>query len=116
VVKLKRTYKAFSLVESLVGMIIILITFSIGIMIFNEVMLSSNSRQRIHADLLIQKTIDETIEKNEFIDQSIATGTYTIEKKVSPYKSEKNLSILEIKIFNADKKLVASQKKLVATL
>jgi len=114
-VKLKRKYKAFSLVESLVGMIIILITFSVGLMIFNELMLSSNNRQRIHADMLIQKTLTETIDKNEFIDQSIATETYIIEKKVSPYKSEKNISVLEIKIFNADKKLVANQKMLVAT-
>lgn len=114
-VKLKHRYKAFSLVESLVGMIIILITFSIGLMIFNEIMISSNNRQKIHADLLIQKTIDDTIEKSEFIDQSIETGTYTIDKKISPYKSEKNLSVLEIKIFNADKKLIAAQKTLVAT-
>ena|ERR1700741_1750793 len=114
-VKLKRKHKAFSLVESLVGMIIILITFSVGLMIFNEVMLSSNNRQRIHADMLIQKTLTETFDKNEFLDQSVATETYTIEKKVSLYKNEKNLSVIEIKIFNADKKLIASQKTLVAT-
>jgi type II secretory pathway pseudopilin PulG len=114
-VKLNHKYRAFSLVEAMVGMILILITFGIGMMIFDQVLSSSNNRQRLHAEIAAKKLISESIEKKDLTDKTITTETYVFERKITPYKNAKNLNMIEVKVFNSDKKLLVTQKYLAPT-
>ena len=103
-----------TLIETLVAMIIVMLAFGIGLMIYLNVIQSSGAQQKVNAQLQMNKIAIETKDKNLFTDVEDSTETMKIIKTIQPYSvgSEK-LKLLKIEAFDGSGKKIGERKELV---
>jgi len=70
--------KGSTLVETLVAMIIVMLAFGIGLMIYLNVIQSSGAQQRLNAQLQMNQISIETKDKNLFVDDEYTMETMKI--------------------------------------
>ncbi len=102
--------KATTLQETMVAMTISLITFSIGLMIFINIMRTEKSMEKLRASLLLKELILETKLNKTFINDEYEKGTFTIVKTISEIPENENLIKLTIEIHKNQKPIVNSQE------
>ncbi|PCJ87266.1 MAG: hypothetical protein COA57_04870 [Flavobacteriales bacterium] len=110
---LKQKIKATTLVETLIAMVIVMITFGLGLMIYVNVMNSGNQQLKLNAQLLMNQMAAETKTDNNFLDEEMETETLKIIKTVLPYEGSKRLNILMFEAFNKGGKKVTERKELI---
>ena len=76
--------RAATLVESLVAMVIVLMSFGIALMIYVNIADSSNSQLKLNAHLTLSEALTETIQDEAYIDEETKKGILTIVKTVQP--------------------------------
>src|ERR1044072_9975873 len=74
--------RAFSLLESVFAMIIIMVCFGIAMNIFNKVTTSSGSMNSIRARLTLQAEATRSKLNNELLDETMVRDGYTIERTI----------------------------------
>lgn len=105
---------ASTLVETLVAMIIVMLAFGIGLIIYLNVIQSSGAQQKLNAHLKMNQIAIETKNKNLFLDEEYPSETMKIVKTMVPYDaSSDNLKILKIEAFDAGGKKIGERKELV---
>lgn len=105
--------KASTLMESLVAMVLIMLTMCIGGMIYANVLSSSDNARKLNAQLLLDQVVQEMKEKEDFIDGSVEVGEIRVEKRVQLYKETDGLWQVSLKAYDAKNKLLATQIQLL---
>lgn len=108
--------KATTLIEVLVAMIIILLSFGTGMMIYNNILNSDNGYEKMKSRLILNEIAIETKKEKTFFDEIKEEETFTIHKSIEQYKDKKNLSLLHLKAFNKQGRLIAEKKELIYNL
>ena len=113
-VKLKnKKLESSTLIEVIVGLVIITITFGIVFRLFVNVNRSENIRLKCNASLLMDKIINSGKADLNYIDEDFDYGYMTIEKTVIPYNKSENLKIMHLKAFDRQKKLILEKKEII---
>jgi Tfp pilus assembly protein PilV len=110
---LNRKIQASTLVEVIVALIIILISFLLAVMVIDENAKQSNSRTLMKAEQCILQLHDKTIQEKRYIDESPVFDNIHLKKTVSDYPGTSELKILEIQAFDANNKLLLSQREII---
>lgn len=106
--------KGSTLVETLVAMIIVMLAFGIGLLIYLNVIQSSGAQQKLNAQLQMNKIAIETKDKNLFVDEEDTTGTMKIIKTIQPYSAGSDkLKLLKIEAFDGNGKKLAEREELI---
>ena len=105
--------KAATLVETIVSLIIIMIVFSIGMIIFNRVIFSGNQFQQLQIHLLMKKIAIETKTNNRYFDETFSKDQYIIEKKITKYKNTEFIYHLQLISYSNSNKKVGSYNELI---
>ena len=79
---LLKTLWGTTLFESLVAMVIVLLSFGLALMIYVNVSGSDNKQQQLNAHLLLNKIAIETVKEKAFYDEDIKEGPITIQKTI----------------------------------
>lgn len=108
--------KGSTLIETLVAMIIVMLAFGIGLMIYLNVIQSSGAQQKLNAQLQINKVAIETKDKNLFVDGEYTLENLKIVKTLRAYSPEsERLKLLKIEAFDWNGKKTGERKELVIT-
>lgn len=85
-VKINKSLKASTLIETLAASVIIAISFGIGTMVYFNVLVSSKSISKERANYLMQSVMNESIKFDKLGDETIVLEGLTIDKSVSSYR------------------------------
>ncbi|MBL4669088.1 MAG: hypothetical protein HRT73_13090 [Flavobacteriales bacterium] len=114
-VKLATKIKAFSIIESMVSMVIVVITFSLSAMVIANVTTTGISSEKQDAYMLVKTMRDETLKNNRFIDEAIEIKGLLIEKTILGYNRNEELRVLLIKALKGEKTLYESKEIIIIT-
>ena len=81
-VKLIHKIKAFSIIESMVSMVIVVIVFSLSSMVIANVTKTGISKEKQDAYILVKSMRNETLKNERFIDETIEVKGLLIEKTI----------------------------------
>lgn len=110
---LKPILKATTLIEALVAMVVVMLSFGIAVTIFANVTESSPLNEKIRVEVLLQELLAKTkIEKN-FLDGEMQSNGIKVQKKVAPYAAARGLSILCLTAFDRNNKIIVERKELI---
>jgi hypothetical protein len=112
-VKLDKKLKATTIIESMIAMIIIVICFGIGTMIFNNILSSDKHRQELKAMLYLNQEAIEIKKEKIFLDNEKQIGEWTIKSKIEKYEQTENLIKLELLAINSKGKIIAKRNELI---
>lgn len=112
---LRKKLKGGTLVETLVAMVVIMLSFTIAVIIFSNVIRSSSFPRKVKAETLLKDLAARSKADNIFLDASFQYNGMQINKKVSPYAGSMGLSMLNLEAVDADGKRIAVFNELVLT-
>jgi len=106
-------YKAFSLTETIVAMVIILAVFATGTMILTGTGRAGVSVQQLKANGLLQLFAHQTREMRLFSSDSEMVEGFRLYRVVSPYPGYDSLLQIHYSIFDQNNKKLADWRSLV---
>ena len=112
-VKLKLKLKAATLMEALIAMVIIVVSFGVAVMIYSNVLDSDKQYQQLKATLLLNQESILTKREKLFLDGEKIYGEWTIKKVISHYQGIENLYNLEFAVVDKQGKLIAKRNELI---
>lgn len=111
-VKLK-TIKAFTILESMVAMVIVMIVFSLASIVVINVSSSGVTRQKHIAHVMIRNLRNETIQEKRFIDEAFELDNLRVEKTLLDYPGSEQLKVLLIEVLKEDKKIMENKELII---
>lgn len=103
-VKLKKKLKAFSILEVMISLVIIMIVFGFSsVMIIN---MGGINKEKQDAYALVNTIRNKTIKEGRFIDELIEVENYSIEKTILDYPESNNIKILLIEAYLNEEKQI----------
>lgn len=112
-VKLNKKIRATTLIEAIIAMLIIVIAYGIGLMIFMNVSKSASSGLKLKATLQLESVLSQTKKDAKYLDEEIETDNLKIEKTVTKYEGNKSLNVLHIRVLSKDNKLLAEHREII---
>ena len=94
-------------------MLIVTISFGIGLMIYMNLMRASNARQVMHAGLLLNELAIATRAEQRFLDEEIRMENIVVEKTITPFNGSKWVQVLYLKARGQDGKTLAERQELI---
>jgi competence protein ComGC len=88
---LKTKLAAFTIVESITAMIIIMISFSVVIMVYLNLMQTNAFPLKTKANNILDTLWIETQQESLYLDETIYVDGFQIRKEVSPYTTTQTL-------------------------
>ena len=104
-VKLNKKIKAFTIFESMVAIIIIMVVFGMSTVVIINVSSSGITKDKQQAFTIVNLLRNETIRQSRYIDETIDSGHLKIEKTMLDYPKNGALKILLIKAIQGEKVL-----------
>ncbi len=91
---LNKKFKGSTLVEVIVAMIIVMLSFGIAIMMIQGTFASHKTRLRMEALFNTNKLMQQTRMNHRYIDETFGFKQYTIQKSVSEYNKEPGMLVI----------------------
>ncbi|MDQ3192428.1 MAG: hypothetical protein M3Q58_12615 [Bacteroidota bacterium] len=110
---LTKKIKASTLIEVIVALIIVMISFGIAMAIYVNVTYSDNQIQKLKANLILNETAIKTTNENSFIDEKTEVDGISVVKTVHSYEGIQGLNLLLLEAFDVNMKKIAERKELV---
>ncbi len=99
----------FSLLETLVSLVIINIAIGIGGWTVLKVSMNVNSDQQFRMEKAMSSIISKTIYEKRYIDESLEEGGFVFKKKFEQFPLCQNLFNLNIEVHNKTGKLLTNK-------
>ena len=112
-VKLNDKIKAFTILETMVSMVIVMLVFSLSSMVIVGVTHSGISREKQNAYMLVNAMRTETIQQARFIDEVVEVDGLMIQKTILDYDKSEDLKILLIEAIKGEEKLIESKEIII---
>ncbi|MBK8562378.1 MAG: hypothetical protein IPN76_03290 [Saprospiraceae bacterium] len=84
----KLTLPGTTIVETVMAMLLVMVSLGIGLMIYLNVLTSERLVARVKAQALLSRISEETIAQQLFISEALEADGMVVEKKVAPYAAE----------------------------
>ena len=101
--------KSATLVETLVALLIILVITAITVTVIVQITVSGYSMQRIKAEALIERYINDAQNQKTFIDEDFQEGEFIVRKQIVENNSTKKFCWLRFSVFAANNKQIKNQ-------
>ncbi len=109
-VKLSQKIKAFSIIESMVSMVIVVVVFSLSAMVVANVTTTGISKEEQAAYMLVKSMRNETLKNERYIDEAIEVKGLLIEKTITDYNRDETLKVLLIAGSKGENQLYQSKE------
>ncbi len=110
---LNKKLKASSLAETLVAMVIVMLSFGIATLVFSNVTRSSSLPQKIKAETMLKGIAIRSKQEKLFLDATFQSAGMEIRKKISPYAGSSRLSLMSLEARDASGREICSHNELV---
>lgn len=108
-----RKYKGFTLVETIIALVITMVCVGIAFTIMLNIEQSGNNYKKIQAHLLLIQELNNTKKEKKFIDENITLENIYLVKTITEYKSFELLYQLKISAFDNNGKKLDEVRELV---
>ncbi|OFY93712.1 MAG: hypothetical protein A3K10_17220 [Bacteroidetes bacterium RIFCSPLOWO2_12_FULL_31_6] len=112
-VKLSGKIEAFTLMESMTSIVIVMIAFSLASIVIVNMSTSGMTREKQNAYMLVKTMRYESLLQDRFIDETIESDDLIIEKTILDYGKSEDLKVLLIEAFKGKKKLFTTKDLIV---
>lgn len=112
---LRKKIKASTLVESMIAMVVVMVSFGIATAVYVSVLSSSDEMQKLKSRTILQKLAIEIRQNHLFLDERTSIDDIIVEKKVVSYNNQKNLFQLKLIAFDQNEKKLAEYNELIQT-
>lgn len=109
-VKLKHKIKGFTIFESMVAIIIIMVVFGMSSVVIINVSSSGITKEKQNAFTLVNLLRNETLKQSRFIDETVDVNGLRLEKTILDYQKNATLKILLIKAIKEEKVLFETKE------
>ncbi len=108
-----KTFKASTIIESIVAMTLIMIGFGIALLVFLNINKSDNSFQKFKAQLILKELSEKVrVDKNPLNDQQ-QIDLFNVIQTVSDYPGFKDIKLIKIEAYSIDGKKIAERNELI---
>ncbi len=104
---------AFTLIESVVAIIVVMICFWLSTMIYVNITRSDARMDRLKSFSEVRQQAVETHRQKCYFDEETTVDSLYIKKVIEPYQNDPNLKILSIEAQNSKKKKIAVYKQII---
>lgn len=104
---------AFTIAESITAMVIIMLSFGTGMMIYFNILTSEKLVAKNNAYLTLAEILAQTKSEEQYIDEQFEVDHLIIEKKIIEYKQGESAHIIQLKAFNSKNDKLAELKEIV---
>ena len=104
---------ATSIVESITAMVIILLSFGVGMMIYMNVLQSEQLISKTKANLILSQVLNKTIQDNQFEDAKFQKENIWIVQTIKKYSSYQDVYTIQLEAFDTKGKSILILKELV---
>jgi hypothetical protein len=111
----KGKVKASTILEVLISMIIILIVFSIGMMIFGNVGRLSLSAQKVKAESVLEERLLNAEQSKINLDETVTVGDFQVEQEIKLYNNDSHLSTMHLIAWDNNHIKIAELQKVILT-
>lgn len=108
-VKLKKI-QAFTILESMVAMVIVMIAFGLTSVTLINIASSGITKEKQQAAALAKLIRNETLQESRYLDETITFEDMTIEKMIVAHPLSGELKILQIEAYKDKEKLFESKE------
>lgn len=105
--------KAATLIESIIAMVIIVLSLGITTMVYNNVIQSDKQREQLKGRMLINNELVYIKKNKKYVDDEKVYGDYLIKSKVKPYDQSDDLYRLSLSVENAKGLLITEYNELL---
>ena len=112
-VKLNAKLKAFTVIESIIAMVVIVVSLGISSMIFYNMIESDSQRLELKANLLLNKETSRIQQEKDYIDSETEAGDWILSKKVEQYEGTENLFRLTLSLADEKGKIIDERSQLI---
>lgn len=108
---LNKKVSAFTLLETLVSLVIIVLCFGLAGMLITQIESSDNKYLRFRAHLEINRELIHTIKNKTFFDKTTVFTGFFIEKSINKIQGKNNSVIINIAAIEKNKKTILEERK-----
>ncbi|MEZ5199161.1 MAG: hypothetical protein R2764_23100 [Bacteroidales bacterium] len=108
-----RKLKAYTLMETIISMVIILFVFGIAMMIFINVIRTDRIVEKTDVFFKMNEILYETNSKKEYSDNIFEFGNFEIRRSVVKYRNFDKLKQVTVKAFDKNGKIVGEKSELM---
>lgn len=112
-VKLNHKIKASGLLETLIAIVLIVVSFGVASMILINLLQSDNGRVKLHAAIELESMMSETLKTSDFIDETEERNHLKMIKTIEAYKGSASLYQLTITAKNEKDETLGQIKRLI---
>ena len=105
--------QASTLIESLIAMIIIVLSIGISAMIYSSILSSDKEFIKLKANKLIDAECVKTKTQQLFVDSEVKIDEFVIEKKISLYNDTENLYQISFMATDVNGNTIAIRNELI---
>lgn len=108
-----RKLKAYTLIETIISMVIIMLVFSVAMMIFINVVKTDRIIERTDVFFKMNEILHESKMNQEYIDFTYEFENFDILRSNRRYRNSENLKQLTVKAFDKNGKQIAEKSELI---
>lgn len=112
-VVLNKKLKAGTILETMVALTIVMISFGIALMIFNNVNKSNSNFLKIKAALILNEAAQNAVQEKLFIDNTFEQEGISVIQKVEAFENMPDIKFLHLEAKKPDGKIIAERKELI---
>jgi len=110
---LNSKFKAATLVEALVAMVIIVLCLGFAVMIYENVLSSDKQLNKQKAIFTLNEAANKSKKEKRYVDEQIQLGEWSIIKTVTKYEQTENLYQLKLALLDSRGKIILTRNELV---
>lgn len=112
-VVLSKKLKAGTILETMVALTIVMISFGIALMIFNNVNKSNSNFLKIKASIMLNEAAKNATQEKLYIDNSFEQDGISITQKIENFDNLSDIKLLYLEARNKEGKVIAERKELI---
>ena len=113
IANLKTKIKASILVETIVAMLLITISFTMAFMVILNVSKNSNNSLKTKAYILSNDVLVKTKSEKQYFDQDFVFGNITVKRTITEYENNEELFQLNLSTFDYRNHKLFEQNELI---
>lgn len=104
---------AHSIVEAMVAMMIIMLSFGIGMSIYLNILTAERTIAKTNVNVILNDLLEQTKLEDSFIDETTKSRIGIIEKSITKYNENESTYLLELKFYDHQKSLIHELREIL---
>lgn len=111
-VKVKKNLNAVSIIETLVALAILTISFGVGMLVYLNVITNDSIILKTRAGILAEDIANQAIKNQRFLNETFEIQNLVVKKIIRPFNESNDLLRLQVTVYK-DQQLIETYNQLI---